>query len=56
VSVRPSVCPVDQQQQAAGEFAAERPMGRRYQSIAAGALRVRVAGAGAQQQMRVASC
>jgi len=38
----------------AGGFAAERPAGKRYRSVAAGARRA--AGAGAQQQMRVASC
>ena len=43
-SVRPSVPSIDS---SSGGFAAERPVGRRYRSIA---------GAGAQQQMRAVSC
>jgi len=43
---RPSVCPIHRH-----GFAAERPAGKRYRSIAAGALQT-----GAQQQMQAASC
>jgi len=48
-SVRPSVCMSHRSTAAAacGGFAAERPADTRYRSIA---------GAGAQQQMRVVSC
>ena len=57
--VRPSVCLSRRSTEAtaAGGFAAERPAGSRYRSIAAGALQASCCRRlGAQQQMRVASC
>jgi len=54
-SVRLPVPSIDSSTSAGG-FAAERLAGRRFQSIAAARCGQRAAGAGAQQQMGIASC